>query len=122
SDREEAARHGQRHLVARADRDDTGDELLEERAIALLAQLEERRLRERLDRLADPLDGAIDVEGTLLARRLSPWRPRRADSCGASRLFNSHRGTSPSSEVVSWRTGEIVLFTKSPARQLTTSP
>ena len=52
-------------LVAGADGDDAGDELLERRVEAALGQLEHRRLGVRLHRLRDALQGDVDVEGLL---------------------------------------------------------
>src|SRR5438876_133507 len=59
---EEPSRRRQHGLVARADGDDTCDELLEGRVETVVRELEHGRLRERRDRLADMLDGEVDVE------------------------------------------------------------
>ena len=65
SGREEAQADRQALLVAGADGDDAGHELLERRVVAPLGQLEHRRLRVRLDRLRDALHGDVDVERLL---------------------------------------------------------
>ena len=62
---EEADADRQALLVAGADGDDAGDELLERRAVAPLGQLEHRRLGVRRHGLRDALHGDVDVEWLL---------------------------------------------------------
>src|SRR5919108_6422181 len=59
---EQPARADQRGFVARADGDDTADEHLEWGVKTLLRELEQRRLREWGDRLADTGHRDIDIE------------------------------------------------------------
>ena len=66
---EEADADGQALLVAGADGDDAGDELLERRAKAPLGQLEHGRLGIAAHGLGDALHDDVDVERLLLVRR-----------------------------------------------------
>jgi hypothetical protein len=74
---EQRAGNRQRHFVVRADRDHAGDELLEDRGITLLEQLEQRGLGPWLDSLLDAGEHGADVEGLLdvggTAHRVLAW-------------------------------------------------
>ena len=60
---EEAQADFDRRLVAGAGRDQAADELLERRAVAPVAQVEHRRLRQLRHGPAQPLEDVVDVEG-----------------------------------------------------------
>src|SRR3954469_5384139 len=64
-DPKQPPRTDHRDLVAGANGNDAGDEHLESGPETLLRQGKHRRLRIRPDRVTDPLDGAVDVEGVL---------------------------------------------------------
>ena len=51
------------HLVRGSDREDAGDEDLEERAEALRAEREQARRGKRTDRLPEAVHRELDVEG-----------------------------------------------------------
>src|SRR5207248_3694504 len=57
-------------VIAGADRNDAGDQDLDEGAVALRRQLEQRRLGIRTTRLAQPLDSDLHVERPLRCRRI----------------------------------------------------
>jgi hypothetical protein len=62
---EEPAGGYQRGLVARADRKDAGDDLLEDGGITFFRQLKERGAWKGADCRANAANGAVDVEGAL---------------------------------------------------------
>ncbi len=66
---EEPAGSYEAHLIPSADREDTGNELLEERAIALLREGEHRGLGEWAHHLADLMKNDVDIERMLTSTR-----------------------------------------------------
>ena len=94
---EEADADRQTLLVAGADGDDAGHELLKRRVEAPLGQLEHRRLGVRLHRLRDALHGDVDVERLLAlcdSPRASPTRGGRfAQGEGVASLRGKTRTT-----------------------------
>jgi hypothetical protein len=59
----ELARCRQGHLISGADRDDTGDQLLEGRLEATFGQLKQGCLRIGPNRVLDALHGKVNVKG-----------------------------------------------------------
>ena len=62
---EEPTRGRDGHFIARADRDDAGDELLERRSEAVIGQLEERGFGKRAHRRANAADHKVNVASAL---------------------------------------------------------